>query len=78
MIGMMVAFESKVKKGEAKVGKIVEVSETDMVVHMYEGKLNGILNPAVKLDGTNKVLKISRQRLYLPAYGHKENTCIGH
>ena len=45
---MMVAFESKVKKDEAKVGKIVEVSETEMVVHIYvREKTERHLNPAV-------------------------------
>ena len=41
----------------------MSVTNSDMMVHLYEGKLNGILKAAVKPDGSDKLLKISRLRI---------------
>lgn len=49
--GVMIAFESKVKERDAKVGKNVADTDCDMTMHLYEGKLKGILKSAVKPNG---------------------------
>lgn len=41
----------------------MSVTNSDMMVHLYEGKLNGILKAVVKPDGSGKLLKISRLRI---------------